>query len=36
MMDLNKLIEKLGSNKEMGLTAKLAQDALSKYGENSL
>lgn len=36
MMEINKLVEKLSSNKDVGLTAKVAQDALSKYGENSL
>jgi len=36
MMDINKLIEKLASNKDKGLTAEAASDAFTKYGENAL
>ena len=36
MMDINKLIEKLDSNKDKGLTAEAASDAFTKYGENAL
>jgi sodium/potassium-transporting ATPase subunit alpha len=36
MMDINKLIEKFGSNKDKGLTNEAASDAFTKYGENSL
>ena len=36
MIDINVLIEKLGSNKDKGLTTAAASDAFSNYGENTL